>query len=69
MLNTMWQTTLRTLVPNIKIKDEDKTNKGKGIKCFECEGFSHIKTECPTFLKKQKKGMSITWSKSGDESE
>lgn len=39
-----------------KRKDEDKPNKGKGIQCHECEGLDHIKVECPTFLKKQKKG-------------
>lgn len=49
-------------------KYKDKPNKGKGIQYFECEGFGHMKAECPTFLKKQKKGMSITWSDSDDES-
>src|ERR1044072_8935997 len=26
------------------------------------EGYGHIRAECPTFLKKQKKGMAATWS-------
>lgn len=52
-----------------KNKDEDKPNKGKGIKCHECEDFCHIKVECPTFLKKWKKGMSITQSDFDDKSE
>lgn len=34
----------------------------------ECEGFGYIKTRCPTLLKKQKNGLSITWSKSDDKS-
>lgn len=39
------------------------------ISCYGCEGFGHIKVECPTFLKKQKKGLSITWSGLDDERE
>jgi len=35
-----------------KSKDEEKPNKGKGIQCHECEGYSHIKDECLMFLKK-----------------
>lgn len=31
--------------------------------------FGHIKGEWSTFLKKQKKGLFITWSNSNDESE
>lgn len=37
------------------------------MKCYEYEGFGHIKTECHTFIKKQKKGLSITWPESDDE--
>src|ERR1044072_1625594 len=48
-------------------KDDERTNKSKGIQCHEREGYGHIKSECPTFLKKQKKGMVVTWS--NDESE
>src|ERR1044072_8774839 len=43
-------------------KDDERPNKSKGIPCHECEGYGHIKPECPTFLKKQKKGMVVTWS-------
>ncbi|MCI61986.1 keratin type I cytoskeletal 9-like, partial [Trifolium medium] len=32
------------------------------VRCFECEGYGHYKTECPNYLKKQKKGMTTTWS-------
>ncbi|KAK2450468.1 gag-protease polyprotein [Trifolium repens] len=38
------------------------TDEDKGIQCFECEGYGHIKTECATYLKKQKKGLAVTWS-------
>lgn len=52
--------------PQNKGKEEDK---GMGLRRFECEGFRHIKVECPTFLKKQKKGMNVTWSDSKNENE
>jgi hypothetical protein len=38
------------------------TEKEKDVRCFECEGYGHIRTECATFLKKQKKGLAISWS-------
>ena len=50
-------------------KTEEKANKGKGIQCYECEGFGHIKAECPTFLKKEKKGWSTSWSEDDFSSE
>ena len=49
-----------------KAKSDDK---GKGIQCHGCEGFGHIKAECPTYLKKQKKGLAVTWSDEDSESE
>jgi hypothetical protein len=45
-----------------KPKSDDKPNQSKGIQCHECEGFGHIKPECPTFLKRQKKGLNVSWS-------
>lgn len=45
-----------------KNQEEDKAAKTKGVQCHECEGFGHIRPECPTFLKKQKKSMITTWS-------
>lgn len=39
----------KNIGPQSKSKDEDKPNKGKWIQCHECEVFSHIKSECPTF--------------------
>jgi hypothetical protein len=52
-----------------KVWDEDKSDQGKGVRCYECQGFGHIKIECPTYLKKQKNRMSITWSESDDANE
>ena len=51
-----------------KIRAEEKPNKGKRILCFEYEAFGHIRLECPTYLKKQKKGSYVSWS-DDDESE
>jgi hypothetical protein len=39
-----------------KDRNDDKTCQGKGVQCHACEGFSHFRAECPTYLKRQKKG-------------
>jgi hypothetical protein len=43
-------------------KTDDKPSQGKGVQYFECEGYGHIRTECGTYLKKQKKGLTVSWS-------
>ena len=40
----------------------DKGNQSKVVQCYECEGYDHIRTECATFLKKQKKSLTVAWS-------
>jgi hypothetical protein len=45
-----------------KTKADDKTNQDKCVQCYECEGYGHIRTECANYLKKQKKGLTATWS-------
>ncbi|WJX56803.1 hypothetical protein P8452_42426 [Trifolium repens] len=40
----------------------------KGVQCHECEGYGHMRSECATYLRKQKKGLSVSWSDE-DESE
>ncbi|XP_058771038.1 uncharacterized protein LOC131644531 [Vicia villosa] len=45
-----------------RAKPEEKYNHSKGIQCHGCEGYGHIRAECPTYLKKQKKGLSVSWS-------
>jgi hypothetical protein len=40
----------------------------KGVQCHECERYGHIRTECATFLKKQKKSLAMSWS-GGDDSD
>ncbi|MCI48534.1 gag-protease polyprotein, partial [Trifolium medium] len=33
----------------------------KGVQCHECEGYGHIRAECATYLKKQKKSLVVSW--------
>ena len=43
-----------------------------GPQCFGCQGYGHMKTECPTYLKSKGKAMAVTLSDgevSDDESE
>ncbi|WJX25125.1 hypothetical protein P8452_14197 [Trifolium repens] len=44
-----------------KSKPDEKNNKGKGVQCHECEGYGHIRSECGTYQKRQKKGLTV-WS-------
>lgn len=48
---------------------EEKPNQGKEIQCHGCECFSHIRSECSTYLKKQKKGLFVSWSDDDSEGE
>ncbi|MCI24216.1 gag-protease polyprotein, partial [Trifolium medium] len=70
-LQARWRTNIPDKMSNIKsqskIKDEDSSDQYKGIRCFECEGFGHIRPECPNYLKKQKKGMTSTLSDSEED--
>jgi hypothetical protein len=51
----------------MKTRTEERTNQGKGIQCHEREGYGHIRVECPTYLKNQKKGRNvISWSDEED---
>ena len=33
-----------------------------GQQCFECQGYGHVKSECPTFLRSKGKAMVVTFS-------
>ncbi|MCI51247.1 gag-protease polyprotein, partial [Trifolium medium] len=46
---------------------EDQLDQFRSVQCFECEGYDHTRPECPTYIRKQKKGLAATWS--DDESE
>jgi len=43
-------------------RTDEKNNCYKGVHFHECKGYGHIRTECATFLKKQRKGMIVSWS-------
>ncbi|MCI04313.1 gag-protease polyprotein [Trifolium medium] len=49
-----------------KTRNDEKENQGKGVQCHECEGFGHIRLECATYLKKQKKSLNVSWSDEED---
>jgi len=49
-------------------RSDDKNSQYKGVQCHEFEGYGHIRTKCATFLKKQKKSLTVSWS-DDDESE
>ena len=40
-------------------------NNSMGQQCFGCQGYGHVKSECPTFLRSKGKAMAVTLS--GDE--
>ena len=63
-----------------KVNNNDKprkkvgqsSNNSMGPQCFRCQGYGHMKSECPTYLKSKGKAMVITLSNgeiSDDESE
>ncbi|GAU23282.1 hypothetical protein TSUD_281770 [Trifolium subterraneum] len=43
-------------------KSDEKPTVNKGIQCHECEGYGNIRTECGTYLRKQKKILVASWS-------
>ncbi|PNX76181.1 gag-protease polyprotein, partial [Trifolium pratense] len=59
---------MRSIGNKRKPKSYEKSSLNKNIQCHECEGYGHIRPECPTYLKRQKKGLTVTWS-DDDESE
>jgi hypothetical protein len=72
-IQARWKTNVPDKTSNIrsqgKPKEDNNSELDKEVRCFECEGFGLIKSECLTFLKKQKKGMTITLYDSEEESE
>ncbi|MCI48943.1 gag-protease polyprotein, partial [Trifolium medium] len=49
-----------------KIKEEDQGYQGR-VQCHECEGYGHIKSECPTFNKRN--ALAVSWSDGDTDSE
>ncbi|MCI39208.1 gag-protease polyprotein, partial [Trifolium medium] len=52
-----------------RTRGDENISQSKGLQCHECEGYGHIKAECPTFLKRQKKSLAVTWSDEDDSEE
>ena len=49
-------------VEKSKEKVGQSSNNSLGQQCFGCQGYGHVKSECPTFLKSKGKAMVITLS-------
>ncbi|KAK2396121.1 gag-protease polyprotein [Trifolium repens] len=49
-----------------KTKADDKPIQCRDVQCHECEGYGHFRSECATYLKKQKKGLYVSWSDEDD---
>ncbi|GAU10383.1 hypothetical protein TSUD_419050, partial [Trifolium subterraneum] len=53
---------MRNIDAQKKSKGDEKPIVNKRIQCHECEGYGHIRTECGTYLRKQKKSLVALWS-------
>ncbi|GAU48358.1 hypothetical protein TSUD_282610 [Trifolium subterraneum] len=53
---------MRSIDAQKRSKGDEKPTVNKGIQCHECEGYGHIRTECGTYLRKQKKSLVASWS-------
>ena len=53
---------------NVNNTEKPKENVGQpsnntmGQQCFGCQGYGHVKSECPTFLRSKGKAMAVTHS-------
>ena len=45
-----------------KEKVSQTSNNSMGQQCFGCQGYGHVKSECPTFLRSEGKDMAVTLS-------
>ena len=45
-----------------KSKVGQSSNSSLGQQCYGCQGYGHLKSECPTFLRSKGKAMAITLS-------
>ena len=46
----------------LKEKVGQPFNNSMGQQCFGCQGYGHVKLECPTFLRSKGKAMAVTLS-------
>lgn len=55
-LDRRWRTNVQDKMSDISLLSKSNNeDKPKRVKCFEYEGFGHIKTECPNFLRNKKR--------------
>ncbi|GAU31624.1 hypothetical protein TSUD_63730 [Trifolium subterraneum] len=52
---------MRSIDAQKKSKGDEKPTVNKRIQCHECEGYGHIRTECGTYLRNQKKSLVALW--------
>ena len=45
-----------------KEKVVQSSNNSLGQQCFGCQGYGHVKSKCPTFLRSKGKAMAVTLS-------
>ena len=69
-----WKNNPTKVNNNDKLREKvsQSSNNSMGPECFGCQGYGHIKSECPTYLKSKGKAMIVTLSDcevSDDESE
>ena len=50
-----------TFLKNPKIKFQSSNN-FLGQQCFSCQGYGHVRSECPTYLKSNGKAMTVILS-------
>ena len=49
-------------IDKLKEKVGQTSNNSMGQQCFGCQGYGHVKSECPTFLRSKGKTMAVTLS-------
>jgi hypothetical protein len=53
-----------------KTRTDEKNSQPNDVdQCHECEGYGHIRPECATILRRQKKGLVVSWSDSDSSEE
>ena len=51
-----------TIFEKSKDKVVQSSNNSLGQQCFGCQGYGHLKSECPIFLRSKGKAMAVTLS-------
>lgn len=49
-----------------KVKSSSSKGKSKELQCYNCQGFGHMATECPSKVKSKRKGLVATWDDSSE---